>query len=139
MNAPLEYTTASAEELRAVLDAHREQGEPPPDAPRVEVMANNTFTSICSQWDLCLHVVEWRDVYWWVVDGEGRYWCPFCLPDEIRRGEVVLANPAEAEKVLAKIVEEFACEQLTGDRVTPRTLGLIECIDDAGRGEDEGA
>jgi hypothetical protein len=108
MNAPLEYTTASVEELRAVLDAHREQGEPSPGAHRLKIIPNGSFLNIYSTWELCSHVVEWDETWWWAVGERDDYWCPICLPDEIRRGEVALANPAEAENVLAGIVEEFA-------------------------------
>jgi hypothetical protein len=35
-------------------------------------------------------------------DPEG-CWCPYCLPDQIRRGEVVLVNPKRTEQLLAEL------------------------------------
>jgi hypothetical protein len=115
--APWVDVAVGPDELRAVLDAIARSPEPQPDARRVEAKGNNTFTSRdASMFRPCGHAYAWRDCWAWFrvvqIDdaGEalpalGEEVCPICLVGEIERGEVVVVNPDEIERVCEYMAE----------------------------------
>lgn len=73
----------------------------------------------------CGHSIRWKDVSWWLLDRDGGHWCPACLPGDLRRGEVVFADPfAAAAALLGGDIAAAAVIDLTQRAKLPALLGL---------------
>jgi hypothetical protein len=106
--APYLWAGVGPDEIRAIQDAIAHWDDPEPYAKRVEVERPRMSTRDVSAFKPCGHAYRWKDC--WIqsfaaghggdLDAEV---CAICLPDEIRRGEVVVVNPGELARVLLEI------------------------------------
>ncbi|MGO9178010.1 MAG: hypothetical protein ACLQHS_01875 [Candidatus Limnocylindrales bacterium] len=97
------YVPVDVPLVTRILDAAAHAAPAKPGAARIMAVANNAFTGDCEGWGGCGHYHEWRDTLAWFhqVDDIEAQWCPACLPEELRRGDVVLEDTRELAWLLA--------------------------------------
>lgn len=100
---PYRWEQVGPVELCAIQSAIADAPPAPPDARRVQAKQNNTFTRNVSEFNPCGHAYRWRDTAAWFFNASdiSDEVCAICLPDQIERGEAVVVNPEEIDRVIA--------------------------------------